>query len=121
LLKTGRQNSTAFLRNAQTQRAREGHSKMMQEGKHPHVGRRRLIAASYLFLKRGERHLPPVVRGLLGVLLILAGTFGFLPVLGFWMIPLGIALLATDVPALRLWFIKRLNHYRRRTGRKSRR
>ncbi len=77
-------------------------------------GRRRLIVASYLFMKRGERHLPPIVRGLLGVLLILAGMLGFLPVLGFWMIPLGVALLATDIPALRLWFIKRLNHTRKR-------
>ncbi len=82
-------------------------------------GRRRLIAASYLFMKRGERHLPPIVRGLLGVLLILAGMLGFLPVLGFWMIPLGVALLATDIPALRLWFIKRLNHTRKR-GRRQR-
>jgi hypothetical protein len=80
-------------------------------------GRRRLIAASYLFMKRGERHLPPIVRGLLGILLILAGMLGFLPVLGFWMIPLGVALLATDIPALRLWFIKRLNHIRKRSRR----
>jgi len=82
-------------------------------------GRRRLIAASYLFMKRGERHLPPLVRGLLGILLILAGLLGFLPVHGFWMIPLGVALLATDIPALRLWFIKRLNHTRKR-GRRQR-
>jgi hypothetical protein len=92
----------------------------MAQQQAPHNnGRRRLIAASYLFMKRGERHLPPIVRGLLGVLLILAGTLGFLPVLGFWMIPLGVALLATDIPALRLWFIKRLNHGRKR-GRRQR-
>jgi hypothetical protein len=35
----------------------------------------------------------------LGVLLVLAGALGFLPVLGFWMIPLGLAVLAVDFPA----------------------
>lgn len=82
-------------------------------------GVRRVIALSYKFLKRGERHLPPVLRGLLGILLILAGVLGFLPILGFWMIPLGVALLATDVPRLRLWFIKRLNHSRRKARRRK--
>ena len=32
--------------------------------------------------------------------LILFGAFGFLPVVGFWMIPLGLLLIARDVPAL---------------------
>jgi hypothetical protein len=35
-----------------------------------------------------------------GVLLTCGGVFGFLPVLGFWMIPLGLVLLADDVPPL---------------------
>jgi hypothetical protein len=33
--------------------------------------------------------------------LIVGGVFGFLPVLGFWMVPLGLILIAQDVPALR--------------------
>jgi hypothetical protein len=33
--------------------------------------------------------------------LIVGGTLGFLPVLGFWMLPLGVVLLAQDVPPLR--------------------
>ncbi|MDE2364709.1 MAG: hypothetical protein KGM42_18685 [Hyphomicrobiales bacterium] len=37
----------------------------------------------------------------LGALLIFGGALGFLPVLGFWMIPLGIAILAIDFPAAR--------------------
>ncbi|MDH3264436.1 MAG: tryptophan synthase subunit beta [Paracoccaceae bacterium] len=41
------------------------------------------------------------VRIPLAILLIVGGFAGFLPVLGFWMIPLGILLLAVDVPALR--------------------
>ncbi|MFV0280712.1 MAG: PGPGW domain-containing protein [Rhodoblastus sp.] len=34
----------------------------------------------------------------LGMMLIILGCFGFLPVLGFWMIPLGLAVLALDFP-----------------------
>jgi len=37
----------------------------------------------------------------LGVALILAGLVGFLPVVGFWMIPLGIAVLSIDLPVAR--------------------
>jgi len=87
-----------------------------QRGPRPHGKRRagrRLVVISYRFLKQGKRYLPPVLRGFLGLILICAGILGFLPVLGFWMIPLGIALLATDIPVLRRWLIKRLNHHRR--------
>ena len=40
------------------------------------------------------------VRVPLALLLIVGGVAGFLPVLGFWMIPLGLLLLAQDVPFL---------------------
>ncbi|MEQ8355431.1 MAG: hypothetical protein RH942_07830 [Kiloniellaceae bacterium] len=36
-----------------------------------------------------------------GILLIIGGVFGFLPALGFWMIPLGILFLASGVPWVR--------------------
>jgi hypothetical protein len=36
-----------------------------------------------------------------GIGLILGGTVGFLPILGFWMVPLGLAVLAQDVPVMR--------------------
>lgn len=36
-----------------------------------------------------------------GVLLIVAGVFSFLPLLGLWMLPLGLLLLAQDLPFLR--------------------
>ncbi len=64
---------------------------------------------------RLERHLPSgparflawvrrpssrVVRIPLGLLLILGGIFSFLPVLGLWMLPLGLMLIAQDVPFL---------------------
>jgi len=54
-------------------------------------------------------------RLLTGVLLVILGFFGFLPVLGFWMIPLGLAILSTEIPPLRrlrrrllLWLRRRL-------------
>lgn len=43
----------------------------------------------------------PAVRIGIGLLLVAAGTLGFLPVLGFWMIPLGLLVLSHDIPAVR--------------------
>lgn len=44
------------------------------------------------------------LRKAIGVLLVLGGLLGFLPVLGFWMLPLGLALLAVDYPIVRrMW------------------
>jgi hypothetical protein len=37
----------------------------------------------------------------IGVLLTLGGVVGFLPIVGFWMLPIGLALLADDVQLLR--------------------
>lgn len=39
----------------------------------------------------------------LGTILIGGGLLGFLPVLGFWMIPLGLLVLSVDLPAVRRW------------------
>lgn len=50
---------------------------------------------------------PPGLRLLLGVLLILGGIFGFLPVLGFWMIPLGVLVAAMDIKLIRRWLRRR--------------
>jgi hypothetical protein len=41
------------------------------------------------------------VRFPVALLLIVGGLFAFLPVLGFWMLPLGLLLLAVDLPVLR--------------------
>lgn len=41
------------------------------------------------------------VRFPLALLLIAGGVFSFLPVLGVWMLPLGLLLLAVDLPVLR--------------------
>jgi hypothetical protein len=35
-----------------------------------------------------------------GVALMLGGVVGFLPILGFWMVPLGLAVIAHDVPVM---------------------
>jgi hypothetical protein len=37
----------------------------------------------------------------LGGSLVAMGLLGFLPVLGFWMVPLGLTVLAVDVPVAR--------------------
>ena len=50
-------------------------------------------------------HLPqskPIRIGL-GILLVAFGLVGFLPVVGFWMIPLGLLVLSVDVPIVRRW------------------
>jgi len=50
-------------------------------------------------------HLPeskPLRIGL-GILLVGGGVLGFLPVLGFWMVPLGLVVLSVDLPMVRRW------------------
>ena len=46
-----------------------------------------------------DRSVPVGLRAPIGVLLVVGGIFGFLPILGFWMIPLGIAVIGLDVHA----------------------
>lgn len=41
------------------------------------------------------------IRFPVALLLIVGGIFSFLPVLGIWMLPLGLLLLAVDLPILR--------------------
>ena len=51
-----------------------------------------------------RRTLPPGTRLPAGIVLIAGGTLGFLPVLGFWMIPLGVGVAALDVkPLMARW------------------
>ena len=42
-----------------------------------------------------------LVRIGLGILLLLGGLVGFLPVVGFWMIPLGLIVLSVDLAIVR--------------------
>lgn len=56
-----------------------------------------------------------------GVALAVGGVFSFLPVLGVWMLPLGLMLVASDVPFLRrpmarftMWAIDRVDAARKK-------
>jgi hypothetical protein len=58
-----------------------------------------------------------------GILLIGGGLLSILPLFGLWMLPLGLVLLAEDVPPLRGvrdrtldWIERRRPHWLRRTG-----
>ena len=44
-----------------------------------------------------------IARMSVGVMLIIGGILGFLPILGFWMIPLGLLVLSHDLPSVRRW------------------
>jgi hypothetical protein len=66
---------------------------------------------------RKVRAAPRVVRILVGAALVIGGIFGFLPVLGFWMIPLGLVVMFFDVPwvrarwlAFRTWWKEKRRH-----------
>jgi len=58
-------------------------------------------------VKLGSRRLPlprsRLLRITIGALLVLGGLVGFLPILGFWMIPLGLLVLSVDIPRVRRW------------------
>tara|TARA_R110002110_G_scaffold4822_17_gene24217 strand:+ start:1296 stop:1484 length:189 start_codon:yes stop_codon:yes gene_type:complete len=54
------------------------------------------------FLSCARRRIPPGLRSVLGVIFVVLGIFGILPIVGFWMIPLGGALVWLDLgPLLR--------------------
>lgn len=42
-----------------------------------------------------------VGRIIIGLLLVVGGVLGFLPILGFWMVPLGLLVLSQDLPFVR--------------------
>jgi hypothetical protein len=44
-----------------------------------------------------------LLRIAIGIALVVFGLFGFLPVLGFWMVPLGLLVLSVDIPRVRRW------------------
>ena len=54
-----------------------------------------------------------------GILLILAGIVGFLPILGFWMVPLGLIVLAKDFPPLQPVLVRSLDWVERKWPSKS--
>ncbi|MCW9045495.1 MAG: hypothetical protein OQK35_04095 [Alphaproteobacteria bacterium] len=53
-------------------------------------------------------------RLILGWGLLIVGLFGFMPIIGFWMLPLGLAVLSVDSPKIRrqrrkivIWWYRR--------------
>jgi hypothetical protein len=63
--------------------------------------RQRIAGMTYRILRWGRDHVPPGIRSLVGILFMIGGVFGFLPILGFWMLPLGMAFVAMDIPSSR--------------------
>ncbi len=69
----------------------------------------------------------PFLRIGLGVILVIGGFLGFLPILGFWMLPLGLVVLSIDFAAVRRfrrqasvklgrWLLKRYPNFAHRIG-----
>ncbi len=65
------------------------------------INGQRPITALRRAVQWGDAKVPMGLRTLLGLLLCVGGVFGFLPILGFWMLPLGLAMIGLDIPALR--------------------
>lgn len=60
--------------------------------------KQRVTLIMYRTLTWGRYKVAPGIRSLIGVAFMVGGVFGFLPVLGFWMLPLGAAFIAMDLP-----------------------
>ncbi|MEM1231671.1 MAG: hypothetical protein AAGI15_14100 [Pseudomonadota bacterium] len=77
----------------------------------------RIRRYSYRTLLWGRDRVPRGVRSLVGVLFCIGGVFGFLPVLGFWMFPLGLCFIALDVPGLQAPIDERISRLKARIER----
>lgn len=62
--------------------------------------KQQIVRTTARFRYAVRKRVAPGFRLPLGVLLIAGGILGFLPILGFWMIPLGVAIAALDVGPL---------------------
>ncbi|MET0171705.1 MAG: hypothetical protein ABW206_04830 [Agrobacterium vaccinii] len=89
----------------------------MTFGLHPQTGR--------LHLGKWSMPMPQsrVGRIIIGVLLVVGGILGFLPILGFWMVPLGLLILSQDLPYVRrkrrrlaIWWARRQRARQARRG-----
>ncbi len=63
--------------------------------------KRRMAAFTLRGMDWALENLPPGARFVCGLFLMAGGIVGFLPILGFWMFPLGLGFVALDVPPLR--------------------
>ena len=82
---------------------------MSQDAREPDL-KQRIAGITYRTLRWGRDHVPVGIRSLIGLLFMVGGVLGFLPVLGFWMFPLGVAFVALDFPPTRRriedWMVK---------------
>ncbi len=73
---------------------------------------KRLLTVVRRIVLWGDRNIPTGLRTVVGIPLVLGGLVGFLPILGFWMLPAGLALMALDIPPWRrrllLWLDRRV-------------
>ncbi|MDY8109794.1 hypothetical protein U0C82_11655 [Fulvimarina sp. 2208YS6-2-32] len=65
------------------------------------------------------------LRMTIGVLMVLGGLLGFLPILGFWMVPVGLVVLSIDLPYVRrfrrrfeVWGIRKYKAWRAKRARR---
>lgn len=68
-------------------------------------------------IRERARRLPRPLRIAAGTLLVFLGFLGFLPVLGFWMTPVGLVILAIDIPIVKRWIhraVTAFNQWRRK-------
>lgn len=75
---------------------------------------RRLPAWAAKFVNWLRQPNSRLIRLPLGIVLILAGIVGFLPILGFWMIPLGLMVVAKDLPFLQPALVRFLDWVERK-------
>ncbi len=69
------------------------------------------VARFFAWVRRPSSRL---MRIPLGLLLIVGGILSFLPVLGLWMLPLGLMLIAQDIPFLQGPIVRLLNWMERK-------
>ncbi len=72
---------------------------------------KKFVDSHYARLRTHPNHW---VRKTVGVALVIGGLLGFLPVLGYWMLPLGLGLLAVDWPVARRAYRRLLSWWGRR-------
>ncbi|KAB0675836.1 hypothetical protein F6X38_22610 [Aureimonas leprariae] len=74
----------------------------------------RFFRRSVEWLRRPEGRL---VRWPVALLFIAGGFLWFLPILGLWMLPLGLALMAEDIPVLKGWLERAARRIEKRVER----
>ena len=83
------------------------------------ISREQLRLKFRALIRHIGRHVPPGMRLVLGLLLMVGGTLAFLPVLGLWMLPLGVAIAALDVRTVCRWWRRRRIAWRRQKQRED--